>query len=138
MTHIKLLNRSSSFSLKFLPRTLTVLQTMLNFNRGFVEKKDLKIKSLWLRSLNEITRIQDQAIKSKYGTFGWYLCVLSGKGNVTLSAEFNFHSDPEAAHIVLNRFSCRILLVTWELSVNSSLEWVSDSCRYCEQLNKFL
>ena len=60
-----------------------------------------------------------------------HLCVLSGKGNVTLSAEFNFHSDPEAAHIVLNRLSCRILLVTWELSVNSSLDWVSDSCRYC-------
>ena len=38
-----------------------------------------------------------------------------GKGNVTICSEFNFHFDPEAALIVLDEFSCPIVMATWEL-----------------------
>uniref|UniRef100_A0A182JZQ1 Inosine/uridine-preferring nucleoside hydrolase domain-containing protein n=1 Tax=Anopheles christyi TaxID=43041 RepID=A0A182JZQ1_9DIPT len=37
-----------------------------------------------------------------------------GVGNVTWSAEFNFHTDPEAAHIVLQSECCPISIVPWE------------------------
>ncbi|KAI6222827.1 Uridine nucleosidase 1 [Aphelenchoides besseyi] len=39
-----------------------------------------------------------------------------GKGNVRRSstAEFNFNTDPEAAHIVLREMNCPITVVTWE------------------------
>ncbi|CEM03244.1 unnamed protein product [Vitrella brassicaformis CCMP3155] len=40
---------------------------------------------------------------------------MEGKGNITLSAEFNFYFDPEAANIVLEEFCCPLTLYTWEL-----------------------
>ncbi|CAH1787467.1 unnamed protein product [Owenia fusiformis] len=46
-----------------------------------------------------------------------------GKGNITTSAEFNFHSDPEAAHVVLNELGCPITIATWELCLQHSLTW---------------
>ena len=39
-----------------------------------------------------------------------------GIGNVTSSAEFNFHADPEAASTVLRLAQCPLTLATWELS----------------------
>lgn len=36
-------------------------------------------------------------------------------GNATISAEFNFYADPEAAFVVLNHVKCPLMLVTWEL-----------------------
>ncbi|KAK3590504.1 hypothetical protein CHS0354_037551 [Potamilus streckersoni] len=44
-------------------------------------------------------------------------------GNITTSAEFNFHYDSEAAYIVLNKLCCPITIVTWELCKDHSLEW---------------
>ncbi|EDW48785.1 pyrimidine-specific ribonucleoside hydrolase RihA [Drosophila sechellia] len=37
-----------------------------------------------------------------------------GVGNSSRSAEFNFHSDPEAAHTVLLRTRCPITILPWE------------------------
>jgi len=37
-------------------------------------------------------------------------------GNVSEAAEFNFHADPEAAFLVLNRSLCPTIISTWELS----------------------
>jgi len=50
-----------------------------------------------------------------------------GKGNITNSAEFNFHSDPEAAAVVLEELSCPLYLVCWELCLKHILTWVSTS-----------
>ncbi|KAK3590505.1 hypothetical protein CHS0354_037552 [Potamilus streckersoni] len=44
-----------------------------------------------------------------------------GRGNVTVSAEFNFNYDPEAAFIVLSQLQAPTTIVTWELSTSHSL-----------------
>jgi hypothetical protein len=48
---------------------------------------------------------------------------ISGMGNVTSAGEFNFYTDPEAAHIVLTSACCPIYLLPWEtcLSIDISL-----------------
>lgn len=38
-----------------------------------------------------------------------------GVGNVSMSAEFNFYVDPEAAFVVLNMNKCPTYIATWEL-----------------------
>ncbi|XP_050408801.1 nucleoside hydrolase isoform X2 [Patella vulgata] len=48
---------------------------------------------------------------------------IEGKGNVSLSAEFNFHVDPEAAEMVLQNVKCPVTLVSWETCIHSSLPW---------------
>ena len=45
------------------------------------------------------------------------------KGNTYVSAEFNFHFDVEAAYIALNKLTCPVSLVTWELCLNHSFPW---------------
>ena len=45
-------------------------------------------------------------------------------GNTTLTSEFNFHGDPEAAHIVLDTFEAdKLDLVPWEFCVDHQLGW---------------
>lgn len=46
-----------------------------------------------------------------------------GKGNITASAEFNFHFDVEAAQVVLSEFVCQIYIFTWELCIDSAMPW---------------
>ena len=43
-----------------------------------------------------------------------------GKGNITVSAEFNFHSDPEAAYIVLENTKCPTVIACWELCLHKA------------------
>ncbi|XP_039262207.2 inosine-uridine preferring nucleoside hydrolase-like [Styela clava] len=55
---------------------------------------------------------------------------IPGKGNFTPASEYNFYTDPEAAHIVLNNFSphCKVQLVTAELVANHPLsaDWFDE------------
>lgn len=50
---------------------------------------------------------------------------IEGKGNSSLTAEFNIHCDPEAARIVfMNKELLRpFYLVSWEVSVNCAMTW---------------
>ncbi|XP_061082099.1 inosine-uridine preferring nucleoside hydrolase [Conger conger] len=45
------------------------------------------------------------------------------RGNCTVCAEFNFAADPEAAHIVLNEFSCPTYIASWEFTCRHKLPW---------------
>lgn len=45
----------------------------------------------------------------------------SGVGNATACAEFNFHMDPESAHIVLESLSCPKTIVPWECCIKESI-----------------
>lgn len=45
-----------------------------------------------------------------------------GVGNVTSCAEFNFYSDPEAAHIVLTESKCPLFILPWETCLKASKE----------------
>ena len=40
---------------------------------------------------------------------------MEGIGNVSIAAEFNFHADPEAAYVVLDKVKCPTFIVTWEM-----------------------
>ncbi|KAH1187800.1 hypothetical protein KIL84_020549 [Mauremys mutica] len=45
------------------------------------------------------------------------------RGNVTVCGEFNFATDPEAAYVVLNEFTCPTYIATWEFTCRNSLSW---------------
>ncbi|XP_026219445.1 inosine-uridine preferring nucleoside hydrolase-like [Anabas testudineus] len=51
------------------------------------------------------------------------------RGNTTMCGEFNFVADPEAAHIVLNRYTCPTYIATWEFSCRNSLPW-----SFCDEI----
>ena len=58
---------------------------------------------------------------SNYDVCEW----TSAKGNISVSAEFNFLADPEAARVVLRELRCpATTLVTWELCTKKSFTWV--------------
>lgn len=57
---------------------------------------------------------------------------IHSKGNSSKSAEFNFHYDPEAAHIVLDaakklnscsKFEPLVKIVPWETTLNHAFTW---------------
>ncbi|KAL4422833.1 hypothetical protein ABPG75_009030 [Micractinium tetrahymenae] len=57
------------------------------------------------------------------------LIVMGGaekEGNVTPTAEYNFHCDPESAHVVFRKFR-EVLLVSWECTLRHTLPapWVA-------------
>ncbi|XP_070563106.1 nucleoside hydrolase-like [Ptychodera flava] len=46
-----------------------------------------------------------------------------GRGNTTISAEFNFYMDVEAADIVLQEFVCPVYVTGWEASLKHTIDW---------------
>ena len=48
---------------------------------------------------------------------------IEATGNAGISSEFNFHQDPEAAHIVLNELVCQPSVVTFETCVKHAFDW---------------
>ncbi|XP_041822240.1 inosine-uridine preferring nucleoside hydrolase-like [Chelmon rostratus] len=50
------------------------------------------------------------------------------RGNTTVCGEFNFAVDPEAAYIVLDRYTCPTYIASWEFSCKNSLPW-----SFCDQ-----
>ncbi|KAJ7319684.1 hypothetical protein JRQ81_019195 [Phrynocephalus forsythii] len=44
-------------------------------------------------------------------------------GNTTICGEFNFATDPEAAYVVLNEYTCPVYIATWEFTLSFSLSW---------------
>eukprot|EP01024_Parvocaulis_polyphysoides_P073514 TRINITY_DN9467_c0_g1_i1.p1 TRINITY_DN9467_c0_g1~~TRINITY_DN9467_c0_g1_i1.p1 ORF type:complete len:324 (+),score=38.28 TRINITY_DN9467_c0_g1_i1:87-1058(+) len=82
-------------------------------------------KELVLITLGPLTNIamackMDQHFQDRFSK----VVVMGGSesvGNITSHAEFNFHADPEAAHIVFEKFK-RITLVTWDCCLNHMLE----------------
>ncbi|CAD5112351.1 DgyrCDS1585 [Dimorphilus gyrociliatus] len=48
---------------------------------------------------------------------------LTGVGNVSRAAEFNFYSDPESAKIVLKEYKCPITMICWEPCSECPLSW---------------
>lgn len=45
------------------------------------------------------------------------------RGNTAVCGEFNFVADPEAAHIVLERYTCPTYIAAWEFTCRNSLPW---------------
>uniref|UniRef100_A0A3Q4HWN8 Inosine-uridine preferring nucleoside hydrolase-like n=1 Tax=Neolamprologus brichardi TaxID=32507 RepID=A0A3Q4HWN8_NEOBR len=45
------------------------------------------------------------------------------RGNTTICGEFNFVCDPEAAYIVLDRYTCPTYMATWEFTCRNTLPW---------------
>ncbi|XP_022669246.1 uncharacterized protein C1683.06c-like [Varroa destructor] len=48
---------------------------------------------------------------------------VQGRGNVIPGAEFNFASDPEAAHILVEHSQCPVVLVPWETVTTNWISW---------------
>lgn len=48
---------------------------------------------------------------------------MEGKGNVTPGAEFNFGMDAESAYVVLEEYTCKTHIATWEFTCKSKLSW---------------
>ncbi|KAF0044903.1 hypothetical protein F2P81_001432 [Scophthalmus maximus] len=66
------------------------------------------------------------------------------RGNTTVCGEFNFVADSEAAHIVLDRYTCPTYIATWEFSCRNSLPWSfcdtwlaqgTDKARFMERIS---
>ncbi|XP_073208961.1 inosine-uridine preferring nucleoside hydrolase-like isoform X2 [Lepidochelys kempii] len=48
---------------------------------------------------------------------------VESRGNTTICGEFNFATDPEAAYVVLNEFTCPTYIASWEFTCHNSLSW---------------
>ncbi|XP_071320331.1 inosine-uridine preferring nucleoside hydrolase-like [Trachinotus anak] len=54
---------------------------------------------------------------------------INSRGNTTACGEFNFVADPEAAYVVLDRYTCPTFIASWEFSCRNSLPW-----SFCDQM----
>ena len=50
--------------------------------------------------------------------------LMTGRGNVSMSAEFNFYTDPEAAYSAFRDLDTPITLIPLELCWKHSFSWV--------------
>uniref|UniRef100_A0A182TTK6 Inosine/uridine-preferring nucleoside hydrolase domain-containing protein n=1 Tax=Anopheles melas TaxID=34690 RepID=A0A182TTK6_9DIPT len=88
---------------------VTAIQRLLNAHKGSID----------LIFIGPLTNLA-LAMKLRPGLLkqASHLYIMGGNrhgvGNITWSAEFNFHTDPEAAHIVLQSDCCPISIVPWE------------------------
>nr|XP_032832941.1 inosine-uridine preferring nucleoside hydrolase-like isoform X1 [Petromyzon marinus] len=48
---------------------------------------------------------------------------MEAHGNCTMSGEFNFVADPEAAYVVLETCSCPLHIASWEFTVRNAIPW---------------
>ncbi|CAG9824486.1 unnamed protein product [Phaedon cochleariae] len=48
---------------------------------------------------------------------------ITGTGNTSCTAEFNFYLDPEAAYIVLECLKCPIFILPWETCLRQPIPW---------------
>lgn len=48
---------------------------------------------------------------------------IRAQGNAGISCEFNFHQDPEAAHVVLSELECPVSIVTLEVCRKHAFDW---------------
>ena len=76
-----------------------------------------EVVDLWMWSVREVIHA--------YISTHVVVVLVSGRGNVTMAAEFNFYADPEAAYVVLNNLRAPITMACWELCLKHSLPWVS-------------
>ena len=55
-----------------------------------------------------------------------HTCIVSGDGNTesTITGEFNFSHDPEAAHMVLQNMTCPVKVLSWEPCLRNGFQWV--------------
>ena len=60
---------------------------------------------------------------------------IEARGNTYVSAEFNFHFDVEAVHVVLNELTCPVSLITWEVCLYHAFPWEFYN-EYCGQGTK--
>eukprot|EP00295_Goniomonas_pacifica_P045162 CAMPEP_0175906248 /NCGR_PEP_ID=MMETSP0108-20121206/5445_1 /TAXON_ID=195067 ORGANISM="Goniomonas pacifica, Strain CCMP1869" /NCGR_SAMPLE_ID=MMETSP0108 /ASSEMBLY_ACC=CAM_ASM_000204 /LENGTH=249 /DNA_ID=CAMNT_0017228187 /DNA_START=127 /DNA_END=876 /DNA_ORIENTATION=+ len=66
----------------------------------------------------------DPTLGTKLARVVWMGSCLHAKGNSSLTAEFNAHADPEAAHVVLTTLpKGRLTVVPWEVTVDCELSW---------------
>ncbi|KAL3999448.1 RNA-binding protein Luc7-like 2 [Sarotherodon galilaeus] len=56
------------------------------------------------------------------------------RGNTTVCGEFNFVADPEAAYIMLDRYTCPTYISTWEFTCRNSLSWKAQSADYQKEI----
>ena len=56
-----------------------------------------------------------------------YISYVLGQGNISVAGEYNFHTDPEAAKVVLNDLKCPMTLVGWEICRDLRLSWVGSA-----------
>lgn len=61
------------------------------------------------------------------------VCARAARGNTTVCGEFNFVADPEAAYVVLDRYTCPTYIASWEFSCRNSLPWVRLNTRLGER-----
>ncbi|KAM9820265.1 inosine-uridine preferring nucleoside hydrolase-like [Neosynchiropus ocellatus] len=48
---------------------------------------------------------------------------IESRGNTSICGEYNFYTDPEAAYIVLDRYTCPTYIFSWEFTCRNSLPW---------------
>ncbi|KAM9820264.1 inosine-uridine preferring nucleoside hydrolase-like [Neosynchiropus ocellatus] len=70
---------------------------------------------------------------------------IESRGNTTVCGEFNFVADPEAAFVVLSKYTCPTFIASWEFTCKNSLplsfgdEWLaqnSDKARFLEKISR--